>query len=124
MISHIDVVTVYVEDQDRMAAFFTGKLGFKKRTDAERGTGRRWIEVVPDGARTALALLKAADFDRNPDSDYPMTFHCADLDAAGARLREAGVATTDVVSEPWGAYRTITDPEGLHHGHAGTLRPF
>lgn len=112
MISHVDVVTVYVADQDRMVAFFTGKLGFQKRTDAEMGPGRRWIEVVPQGARTALALLKAADFDRAPDNGYPLTFHCHDLDAAGAPLRNAGVPATDVISEPWGAYRTVTDPEG------------
>jgi lactoylglutathione lyase len=112
MISHIDVVTLYVKDQERMATFFTEKLGFEKRTDAEMGPGRRWLEVAPPGARTVLALLKAADFDRPPDRDYPLTFHCADLKGAGRMLQEAKVPVTDIVAEPWGSYRTATDPEG------------
>lgn len=112
MISHADVVTLYVEHQERMVSFFTEKLGFEKRTDAEMGPGRRWIEVAPQGAQTGLALLKAADFGRSPDTEYPVTFHCDDLDAAGETLRQTDVPFTEVTSEFWGSYRTITDPEG------------
>jgi lactoylglutathione lyase len=112
MISHADLVTMYVEDQDRMVAFFTGKLGFDKRTDAEMGPGRRWIEVIPSGAQTGLALLKAADFNREPDTGYDVIYSCSDLQAAGERLKQNGVEVTDIVTEFWGSYRLITDPEG------------
>lgn len=112
MISHADVVTMYVEDQDRMVAFFTEKLDFDKRTDAEMGPGRRWIEVVPRGARTGLALLKASDFEREPDKEYAVIYNCGDLEVAGERLKENGIEVTDIVTEFWGSYRLITDPEG------------
>lgn len=52
MISHADVVTLYVRDQQTMLAFFTEQLGFEKRTDVEMKPGQRWIEVVPSGAPT------------------------------------------------------------------------
>ena len=67
MISHADVVTLYVRDQQTMLDFFTEKLGFQKRTDAEMKPGQRWIEVVPSGSPTGLALLKAEDFGCEPD---------------------------------------------------------
>lgn len=112
IISHVDVVTIYVEDQDCMVAFFVEKLGFDKRTDAEMGPGRRWVEVVPKAARTSIAILKAADFDRAVDSAYPITFRCDDIERAGEMLNEAGVPVTKIVSEFWGRYRAVTDPEG------------
>lgn len=112
MITHVDVVTLYVADQAAMTSFFTEQMGFAKRTDAEMGPGKRWIEVVPEGARTSLALLAARDFDRAPDTEYPLTFACPDLEAAGPLLEERGVAVGEIVSEFWGSYRWITDPEG------------
>ena len=111
MITHVDVVTLYVADQAQMTTFFTDGLGFAKRTDVEMGPGRRWIEVVPEGARTGLALLAAADFDREPDREYPMTFASPDLEAAGEVLASRGVPVGEIVTEFWGRYRWVTDPE-------------
>lgn len=112
MISHADVVTLYVRDQDTMLAFFTEKLGFEKRTDAEMRPGQRWIEVVPKGSRTGLALLKAEDFCSEPDKGYPVIYSCPDLEAAGERLKSLAVEVADTVKEFWGSYRLIKDPEG------------
>ena len=57
-------------------------------------------------------LSGAKDFDREPDSQYPMTFAAADVAATAAELRAAGVEVSGVVTEPWGSYVRVTDPEG------------
>jgi lactoylglutathione lyase len=97
-----------------MAAFFVERLGFEKVLDAEMGPGARWVEVAPPGGGTGVVLSPAAAFGRDPDPAYPMTFACADLAATAAQLREAGLEVTDPVTEPWGSYIRVADPEGRH----------
>lgn len=74
--------------------------------------GARWVEVSPPGGGTGLVLNTAKDFGREPDGGYPMTFACADLMGTVAELRAAGVEVTDPVTESWGSYVHVTDPEG------------
>jgi lactoylglutathione lyase len=112
MISRIATAVLAVADQDAMISFFVDSLGFEKIVDGEMWPGARWVEVAPPGAATGLVLSPAAAFDREPDPAYPMTFACADLAATAAELRAAGVEVTDPVSEPWGTYIRVTDPEG------------
>jgi lactoylglutathione lyase len=108
----IDVMMVYVEDQERMLDFFVNTLGFEKATDGEMWPGARWLEVKPPGAETGLGLLKASDFNLPPSNDYAGTFACADLEAMRQRLADAGVRVTDISNEHWGSYFQATDPEG------------
>jgi lactoylglutathione lyase len=71
----------------------------------------RWIEVAPKGERTGLVLNSAAAFGREPSTEYPVGFSCADLPGTVEQLRAAGLSVTDPVTEPWGTYVRITDPE-------------
>ena len=112
MITRIQWATLGVADQDTMVEFFVDKLGFEKRADAEMWPGARWVEVAPKGERTGLVLSRAADFGREPSTEYPVGFCCADLPETVAQLRAAGVPVTDPVTEPWGTYVRVTDPEG------------
>jgi lactoylglutathione lyase len=112
VISRVAAAIVAVADQDVMAAFFVDRLGFETVRDAEMWPGARWVEVAPPGGGTSVVLSAAADFGREPDPVYPMTFACADLAATAAQLRAAGVEVTDPVTEPWGSYIRVTDPEG------------
>jgi len=48
MIQKLSVASVYVLDQDRAKQFYTEKLGFEVRTDADAG-GFRWLTVGPKG---------------------------------------------------------------------------
>jgi lactoylglutathione lyase len=112
VIARISSAIVGVADQDVMLEFFTGKLGFTLVTDAEMWPGARWVEVAPPGGGTGLVLKGAKAFDDEPDAQYPMTFATADLAATAAELRAAGVDVTDIVTEPWGTYIRVTDPEG------------
>ncbi len=101
-----------VADQDVMLAFFVDRLGFEKRTDAEMWPGARWVEVTPPGGGTGLVLNRAADFGGEPDARYPMLFGCQDLAGTVEELQAAGLTVTDPVTESWGSYARVTDPEG------------
>ncbi|OLT13087.1 hypothetical protein BJF78_22840 [Pseudonocardia sp. CNS-139] len=111
MIGRIASAVVVVADQDVMLEFF-GRLGFALVRDAEMWPGARWVELAAPEGGSNLVLSSAKDFDREPDTQYPMTFAAADLAATAAELRAAGVEVTDVVTEPWGSYVRVTDPEG------------
>ena len=112
MISRVATAILAVADQDVMAAFFVDALGFEKVRDAEMWPGARWVEVAPPGGGTGVVLSAAKDFGRDPDVAYPMTFACADLATTAEQLRAAGVEATEPVTEPWGSYIRVTDPEG------------
>ena len=115
MIARVAAAVVAVADQDVMLEFFVGKLGFTTVMDREMWPGARWVEVAPpdgSGPRTSVVLSAAKNFDREPDAAYPMTFAAADLGATAAELRAAGVEVSEVVTEPWGNYIRVTDPEG------------
>ena len=106
-----DAVLV-VADQDVMIRFFVDRLGWTLDTDAEMWPGARWVRVGAPGASTGLVLSAAKDFQRDPDSRYPMIFGADDLDAEAAGLRAAGLPVTDPVTEGWGTHIRVADPEG------------
>jgi predicted enzyme related to lactoylglutathione lyase len=55
----IKVMSVYVDDQEKALRFYTGVLGFVKKTDFSQGP-YRWLTVAPaedpDGTELQLAL--------------------------------------------------------------------
>jgi len=55
----IKVITLHVDDQDKALRFYTGALGFVKKTDFSQGP-YRWLTVAagedPDGVEVQLAL--------------------------------------------------------------------
>jgi predicted enzyme related to lactoylglutathione lyase len=55
----IKLTSVYVDDQEKALRFYTGVLGFTKKTDVSNGPFR-WLTVVspeqPDGTELQLAL--------------------------------------------------------------------
>ena len=50
MIAGIDIVSVWVLDQDAAKAFYTEKLGFVATTDIVLDNGMRWLTVRPEGS--------------------------------------------------------------------------
>ena len=95
-----------------MRGFFVDVLGFVVLTDTEMWPGARWLEVAPPGAQTGVVLSRAADFEREPDTQYPIGLHATDLAAVVAAARRHGVAVTDPTTEEWGSFVRVTDPEG------------
>lgn len=112
MITHVTLTTLPVRDQERTLDFFVNKLGMTVRTDQPYGPGTRWIEVVPPDGGAGIVLSKVDD-----DAAYagPLTnvlLGCDDAPATAARLRRAGVEVTDPVTEPWGTFILVTEPDG------------
>lgn len=89
-------VIVPVSDQDRALEFYGGVLGFELRADVPFGDGNRWIELVPPGGGTTIAL--------SPPHVSPVgvptgiSFTTRDVDALHAEMRARGVDVDPEVS--------------------------
>ena len=98
----INVTSVYVDDQAKALAFYTGKLGFTKKTDVPAGE-HRWLTVVspadpdgvelllePDGHPAAGPFKEALVADGIPFTSFAVD----DVHAEVERLRGLGVQFT------------------------------
>lgn len=125
MIKNVNVVGLYVRDQDEALAFYVDKLGFQVHTDAGSG-GYRWLTVQhPAQPSFQLGLFKPgppvhdAKTARTLDEMVakgampPLVLHVEDCRAAYDRLSSRGVEFTQ---EPVDRYGTVDagfrDPSG------------
>jgi len=95
-ITQMATVFVPVRDQDRALEFYTGTLGFEKRSDFVYADGERWLEVVPPGAPTAITLV-APRAGRSPGIETAVAWVTEDVDADHAALRAAGVDVDEAI---------------------------
>jgi len=109
-INRVGLVGILVTDPDRALEFYTGTLGFDKRLDVTFGDGHRWIEVVPPGAQTSIALIPAGSGQQpgirlvtgNADADHALLRACdTDIDAEVTRM-----------AAPVPPMFTVRDPDG------------
>ena len=121
----IEVVGLYVDDQDAALAFYVDKLGFRVHTDVRNGD-YRWLTVqhpeqpsfqlglfVPappvHDAATAQALRALVAKGAMP----PLVLEVDDCKAAHARMRDRGVEFTQEPMERYGSVDTgFRDPSG------------
>lgn len=121
----VDVVGLYVRDQDEALAFYVDKLGFRVHTDVRNG-GFRWLTVqhpeqptfqlglfVPgppmQDAATAQALQALVAKGAMP----PLVLAVRDCRAAYARLRGLGVEFTQEPVDRYGSVDAgFRDPSG------------
>ncbi|KAE8765771.1 VOC family protein [Georgenia thermotolerans] len=112
LITHLQVVSVPVSDQDRAKAFYVDTLGFELRRDNPMGPGQRWVEVAPPGAATSLTLVTWFPT-MPPGSLKGLVLATDDVDRAVAELHERGVEFLDPLTDaPWGRWATFDDPDG------------
>ena len=57
MINGVNIVSVWVLDQDSAREFYTGKLGFELTNDIKLDNGMRWMTVRPPGNTSQEFLL-------------------------------------------------------------------
>ncbi|PWR06016.1 hypothetical protein DKT68_24010 [Micromonospora acroterricola] len=113
-VTHVQLLSVPVADQDRARDFYVDVLGFDLVWDNPMGPdGGRWVQVAPPGAATALTLVTWFPT-MPPGSLKGLVLETDDLDADVARLRDRGVdfANGGIQSAPWGRYATFDDPDG------------
>ncbi|MEV0996972.1 VOC family protein [Nonomuraea sp. NPDC050202] len=116
----ISQVTVYVEDQQRAADFWSRKMGFEIVRDMPYGE-HRWIEVEPPAGGTRLVIAKA-------DPKWPalveglpnyVMFHADDIVKTHQELAARGVEFTEPPNQqPWGWSAVFKDDDG-HLFHLG-----
>ena len=101
-ITEVGRVAVPAADQDRLLDFYVGTLGFELRVDVKFADGQmRWIEVVPAGSSTAIALTPPME--GGPTAvDTGIILSTSDIDADHATLKAAGVDVDAEVAR-WGA---------------------
>jgi len=121
----VNVVGVYVRDQDEALKFYVEKLGFKVHTDARNGD-YRWLTVQhPDQPSFQLGLFKPAPPTLDEGSAQavqellakgampPLVLAVADCRAAHARMAAAGVEFTQEPVNRYGAVdASFRDPSG------------
>jgi catechol 2,3-dioxygenase-like lactoylglutathione lyase family enzyme len=111
-ITHIDVVSLPVQDQERARDFYVGTLGFDLVRQNEMGPAQQWIQVAPRGGQTSITLVTW--FDTMPAGSLQgLVLHTDDIDAQTAELISRGVEVPDgVQSAPWGRFVVFADPDG------------
>ncbi len=113
MISHVNTVSIYVDDQEKALDFWTGSMGFLVRRSESMGPDARWLEVGPPGAQTCLVLYPRAMMSDWAERKPSVVFQCADIAREHRELSARGV---EFLEEPrkmaWGTYARFKDPEG------------
>jgi catechol 2,3-dioxygenase-like lactoylglutathione lyase family enzyme len=110
-VTHVQLFSVPVHDQDRARHFYVDTLGLELVRDTPMGPGGRWVQVAPKGANTSITLVTWFD-SMPPGSLKGMVLETDDLDGDTAALAARGVAVSDVQQQPWGRYVTFDDPDG------------
>jgi catechol 2,3-dioxygenase-like lactoylglutathione lyase family enzyme len=125
MTQGIEVVGIYVRDQDEALAFYVGKLGFVVHTDAGSGD-YRWLTVThPEHPGFQLGLFRpgppvhdaataqAIDMLVAKGAMPPLVLRVADCRAQFAALSAKGVEFTQEPVERYGAVDAgFRDPAG------------
>ena len=98
-IRYASTMYVPVSEQDAALAFYVDVLGFETRVDFEYADGERWIEVVPPGAQTSIALTKATE--QTPAGiETRLAWLTEDVEAAHAAFKARGVDVDDAILRP------------------------
>ncbi|HEY0778918.1 MAG TPA: VOC family protein [Gemmatirosa sp.] len=107
----LQIMTLYVDDQDAARRFYTETLGFRTKTDVGAGP-YRWLTVAspdaPDGPELQLALTgspvaRAYQQGLYAEGTPAAMFFVDDLAAEYARLSAAGVRFTMPVTKTTGS---------------------
>ena len=125
-ITHVQVVSVYVRDQDKALDFYTNTLGFEKVNDEDMGGGLRWVEVVPPGAQTHIVLASGyghPNWESLIGGPTTLVFEADDIQGTYEDLKDKGVRFTEAPTmQPWGMMQALfEDPEG--NGYVLVQRP-
>jgi predicted enzyme related to lactoylglutathione lyase len=109
-ITDIRTVAVPVNDQDRALAFYRDALGLETRIDMSYGDDQRWLEVVPSGASTSIALVRAGETaPAGIDTGIRLTTEDAAADHETLRARGIDV-DAEVLEYPVPMF-TLRDPD-------------
>lgn len=121
--SHLQLVTLLVDDYDSAIEFFVQRLGFDLVEDshalANDGRPKRWVVVRPPGAVTGLVLARAEGSDqseavgRQTGDRVAFFFEVEDFDRTHEQMVTSGVEFVSLPrSEPYGRVAVFRDIAG------------
>ncbi|MFD4607958.1 VOC family protein [Streptomyces sp. NPDC058440] len=110
-ITRASFITLPVGDQDRALRFYTDVLGFETVADRDMSQGR-WLQVAPAEAQTVFTLSGPGMGGFEPGSARGIMLVTTDVDAACARLAQAGIPVQGPDDLPWGRMASFADPDG------------
>jgi catechol 2,3-dioxygenase-like lactoylglutathione lyase family enzyme len=122
MISHLQMITIYVSELDRALAFYTQKLGFVKTAEF-KDDEQHLAWVVPSPAAsvdlaTEIALYAPGGDDPRVGQASGLVFTADDIEAAYLDLKSKGVQfTLDLIRHAYGEgsgdqEARFVDPDG------------
>jgi predicted enzyme related to lactoylglutathione lyase len=123
MEGRIASLTLVVANQSRSLEFFTGSVGFEKKTDVTLPGRARWVSVGPKGQDLEIALWEVGsttdpqqrEWSRHwaPGRAPPIVLRVADCAGSYRELSARGVQFPQPPQEyPWGTAATFRDPDG------------
>ena len=121
--SHLELVTIIVDEYDPAIAFFVDVLGFELIEDSPSltndGRPKRWVVVRPPGARTGILLaradadVQAAAVGQQMAGRVGFFLRVPEFDAAYERMGSAGVEfVSPPRTEPYGRVAVFRDIAG------------
>jgi catechol 2,3-dioxygenase-like lactoylglutathione lyase family enzyme len=110
-ITHIQLFSLPVSDQDRARDFYVDTLGFELVADTAMGPDMRWVQVRPPGSQASITLVTWFPT-MPPGAAKGTVLETDDLDADVTALRARGVSIEAVQEAPWGRFVTFDDPDG------------
>ena len=110
-ITHIQLLSVPVSDQERAKDFYVNTLGFDLVSDNAMGPEQRWIQVRPKGSQTSITLVDWFET-MPPGSLKGLVVETDDLAGDIAALAARGLVTGEIQQAPWGGFVTFEDPDG------------
>ncbi len=115
MIEQIARVTVLVKDQDAALAFYTKKLGMKKRADMRMGDFR-WLTVAPGtkgGVEMVLLPVEGKKETAQVGKGTTTVLFCDNCRRTYAALKKRGVKFHGAPeAQPWGTEVVFEDLYG------------
>ena len=111
-ITHIQLFSLPVSNQDRSRDFYVDLLGFELISDVQMGPGMRWLQVGPPGGATSITLVTR--FPTMPAGFVKgIVLETDDLEGDIAVLKSRGVLIEGEIQEmPWGRFVAFDDPDG------------
>lgn len=111
-ITHAQLFSIPVSDQDRARDFYVHTLGFELISDTQMGPDMRWVMVKPPGGQTALTLVTWFPT-MSAGSLKGTVLETDDLEGDVEHLSGLGVIIANGIEDaPWGRFVQFDDPDG------------
>ena len=117
MINQIGKITLYVNDQEEAKKFWTEKMNFVVKFEAQMGPNMTWLEVGPskEAFTTFILYNKNLMEMQQPGRSlaHPnVILSTTDIEAAHAQMKSNGVEVQDIMTMPYGRMFGFKDQDG------------